>query len=90
MNNVDHPLWNTDIGPPKGLEESQVHRVKAYQGTVPGPHAIEGLPFTAVAWKPSKEELQDLLNGGNVYLTVIGGLPPHFLTTNIEHSCYQS
>jgi hypothetical protein len=84
------PVSNATYGPPIGYAESQVQSIKAYRGDVPGPSPMEGDLFVAVAWKPSAEDLQRLQEGGLIYLTMIGGLAPHFLTTNLEEACYQT
>lgn len=46
----------------------------------------DGSMQVVVAWKPSPQELQDLNEGGVIYLSVMGGLPPHFLCTRITEA----
>jgi hypothetical protein len=38
--------------------------------------------MVVVAWKPTAEELAALNAGAPVFLTTLGGLPPHFITTD--------
>lgn len=71
---------NKIFGPPSDMEESQVFRIPAYLGEVKD-GSCDGAPCVIVAWKPTKEELEDLNNDGCVYLSCLGGLPPHFLVT---------
>lgn len=90
MESVPFDMQNTVFGPPTGFTEGQIATIPAHLGEIPGPHALEGSKFVVVAWKPSHEDLQCLINGGVIYLTMVGGLAPHFLTTRVEEACYQS
>lgn len=78
------PEANTFFGPPQGLTESQVKSIPAYLGEAQG--SLDGLQLAVVAWEPTPEELETIKNGGLIYLTCIGGLPPHFLSTNFAHA----
>jgi len=71
---------NSTYGPPPGFAESQVAPIPAsrYQ-VVGGP--CDGVEMVVVAWLPDAEDLARLNAGGPVYLSCIGGLPPHHLTT---------
>lgn len=71
---------NCNFGPPSDLEESQCHTIPAYKGTVQQ-GSVEGSHIVVVAWKPSEQELRELVNGSPIFLSMIGGLAPHFLTT---------
>lgn len=90
MDPVEMPISNATYGPPAGYQESQVRTVSAYRGEIPGPNSMEGDLFVVVAWKPSEEDLERLRQGGLIYMSMVGGLCPHFLTTNMEEACYQS
>lgn len=74
------PECNRSFGPPSDLQESQCATIKAFGGS------CDGVPMTIVAWKPTPQELEAINGGALVYLTCIGGLPPHFLTTSFEQA----
>jgi hypothetical protein len=59
--------------------------VTAFIGKVAG-GSVDGAQLIVTAWKPSAVELDDLKNGRPIFLSVIGGLPPHFLTTDFERA----
>lgn len=77
---VDFPEANVLFGPPEGLDESQCMTITAFSGKVAG-GSVDGANITVTAWKPSAEELEALKNGSPIFISFIGGLPPHFLTT---------
>ena len=83
MTPVDFPESNTTFGPPPDLEESQCQTIHAYHGTVPR-GSVEGAGIVVTAWRPSAEELEALNAGAPVFLTCIGGLPPHLLSTSFK------
>ena len=71
---------------PSDMDESQVLAISAFQGTVLGGN-LDGCPFVVVAWTPTPEDLERLQNGQPVYLSMLGGLSPHFLTTSFPEAC---
>lgn len=78
---VAFPEANSTFGPPEGVAESQVATVPAFTGEVKG-GSMDGAPLVVTAWQPTAEELEELIQGGKLYLTVLGGLPPHCITTS--------
>jgi len=87
MNPVKFPEANSTFGPPAGLEESQVQTVAAYVGQIER-GSVEGMSVVVVAWQPTPAELEVLNAGGAIFLSVIGGLPPHFLTTDFQSATH--
>lgn len=85
---ADFPQANIVFGPPAGMDESQVCKIPAYVGQLKSGN-LDGAQFTVVAWLPTSEELLHLQQGQAVYLSVLGGLPPHFLTTDFQAASYQ-
>lgn len=61
------------FGAPVGTEDS-VEACEALVDLTPGEQQVH------VAWQPGEDDLARLANGGTVWLTVLGGLPPHFLS----------
>lgn len=76
---------NCQFGPPKDLDPSQCMTVSAFQGEVKNPNSsMDGCPVVVVAWKPSLTDIELLKEGQPIYLSMIGGLPPHFLSMSFE------
>jgi hypothetical protein len=70
---------------PDGLEESQCSAVRAYTGTLQG-GSCDGVPITITAWHPNPQELAAIAAGAPIFLTFIGGLPPHCVTTSFAEA----
>lgn len=79
------PEANKPFGPPVGMDESQVQTVHAYIGETTHGN-LDGCIFVVTAWQPDAEELRQLMLGNPVFLTCIGGLFPHFITTNFKNA----
>ena len=76
---------NTRFGPPADLAESQCMTIPAFVGKVHG-GSVDGSSIVVVAWQPTAEELGQLAAGKPIYISMIGGLAPHFLTTDFEQA----
>lgn len=85
MSPVHFPESNVILGAPSGLTDTQVASIPAYVGETIG-GSVDGMRLVVVAWKPSAEELKDLNEGGEIYLSCLSGLPPHFLTTKFNEA----
>lgn len=68
---------NTRFGPPPDLAESQCMTIQGYVGTIQG-GSLDGSTVVVVAWKPTAEEIARINQGQPIYLSFIGGIPPHF------------
>lgn len=80
---TEFPESNIKFKPPPDLEESQCGVIPGFTGEVVG-GSCDGCPLTVVAWRPTAEELEAINNGAPIFLSIIGGLPPHFLTTDFN------
>jgi hypothetical protein len=80
---VTFPEANLKFGPPPDLAEPQCMTIPAHVCKVAG-GSVDGSICVVVAWKPSPEEIQMLQEGKPIFLSCLGGLPPHFLTTQFE------
>ena len=78
---TDFPEANAKFGPPSDMAESQVKTIPAYVGQVSS-GSVDGATLVVAAWKPTAEELKDLEAGKPVFISMLGGLAPHFLTTD--------
>jgi hypothetical protein len=83
MTPTDFPEANVTYGPPNDLAESQCAKIRAWNGSATR-GSCDGYKMVVVAWQPSAEELAALQAGAPVFLSVMGGLPPHFLTTDFQ------
>jgi len=80
MSPAEFPEANQVFGPPQGMDVNQVMPIKAFVGQILG-GSCDGMQMVVVAWRPEPEDLVALNDGALVYLAVIGGLPPHAVTT---------
>jgi len=80
MKPVDFEQANTTIGP--GPDQPGVFgKCKAFMGIVNG-GIMDGSTIVVVAWQPSQEDIDQIVTGNPVFLTSIGGIMPHSLSTN--------
>ena len=70
---------NASIKPPDYLTEDQCETVYAHCGQIDGGN-MDGSATYTVAWLPGDAERERIASGECIYLTCLGGLPPHFLT----------
>lgn len=87
MTPVTFPQANARFGPPSDLAESQCMTIHAYQGKVER-GSVEGSPIVVTAWKPSPQELNAMIEGSPIFLSFLGGLPPHFVTTDFQQATH--
>jgi len=87
MNPTDFPQANAVFGPPMDLEESQCQRIPCYSGKVRG-GSVDGSDIVVTAWLPTPEELAVLNAGKPLFLSFLGGLPPHFLTVDFGQATH--
>lgn len=85
MTPIQFPEANATFAPPPDLDESQCMTIHAYVGETQG-GTVDGANMVVTAWKPSEHELEMLNAGAPVYLTVLGGLPPHMITTSFAQA----
>lgn len=87
MNPANFPEANCQFKAPSDLDESQVFTIPAYKGTAHGGN-LDGSNFVGVAWLPTPEEIEQLRNGQPIYLSMLGGLAPHFVTTDFKQATH--
>lgn len=73
------PQANIQLGKPEDLDESQCESIPAFSGQMVGGN-LDGSHLIVVAWKPSEDDLKRLVEGSPIFLTCIGGCPPHFMS----------
>ena len=83
MKPVNFPEANSKHGPPKGFDESQIMTIPSFTSESLGGH-LDGCGIVVVAWQPSDQEIKAIAAGGNIFLTMIGGLAPHFVSTSFK------
>lgn len=87
MNPCHFPQANIKYGPPPDLEESQCAAIPAFVHEVRG-GSCDGVPQVVVCWKPTDEEIEAIKNGAPIYLSVLGNLPPHYLSVDFEQATH--
>lgn len=85
MTPINFPEANCKFSPPSDLEESQCMTIYAHRGEARG-GSVDGSQLVIVAWKPDAAEMADIVAGKPIFLSVMGGLPPHFLTTDFKQA----
>ena len=86
---AEFPESNGKFRPPKGLDESQCMTISAFVGQVVG-GSVDGCQVVVTAWRPTEQELADIIAGKPIFFSSIGGLPPHFLTTDFHQATHPS
>ncbi len=85
MTPVTFPEANAHFGPPPGVADTQVVPIHAYSGVIDR-GSMEGAQIIVTAWAPDADELARLNAGARIFLTFIGGLPPHMITTDFRQA----
>jgi hypothetical protein len=79
------PEANSNFRRPTDMTAEQCVSIPTYKGVVES-GSCAGHKLVVVAWKPTPEELEVIVAGGPIFLSVLGGLPPHFLTACFAHA----
>jgi hypothetical protein len=81
MQPTDFPESDAELQKPDDMSDDECGRLPVAVGT-----RHEGkYPCIVSAFKPTDEEIDTLVNGGTIYLHVLGtGMPPVRLSTEIE------
>lgn len=67
------------------MDESQVRTLHAFRAEVRGGN-VDGSTAVVVAWQPSPEEIEQIRAGALIFLTMMEGLLPHFITTSFQEA----
>lgn len=77
MNPSDFDHSNREYVKPQGWTDEQCSSLHVFQGVTE-----EGHPLIISCWKPTPEEIADLVAGKSVWLGILTGIqPPVWLTT---------
>jgi hypothetical protein len=87
MTPTNFPQANATAGAPPDMDKNQVMAIRAYYGPVVG-GSCDGAPLVVTAWKPSKEEIDLIQQGKPIFISHLGGLPPHFLSMSFEQATH--
>lgn len=73
---VDFKGTNLCLGPPRGMDETQVSTI----------HGFATKATVVTCWEPSPEEMQEIVMSGKIYLSVFmgGTMPPVFVGSESE------
>jgi hypothetical protein len=83
MSPIDFPETNVLFGPPADLDPSQCLAVPGYAGKIKG-GSLDGASVVVTCWQPSAEDLAKLNAGQPIFLSFIGGLPPHMACMDFQ------
>lgn len=83
----DFPEANGTIKPPTGYAESQVMPLRIFMGEVER-GAVEGAKICVSCWRPTVEELAALVSGAPLFISFLGGMPPHYPATNFHEATH--
>ena len=79
------PQSNISVVAPNDLDESQCMTIPGYHGRVKGGN-LDGATILVVAWQPTEQEIELIKAGGPIYLSFVGGIPPHFPSMSFEEA----
>lgn len=85
MTSTDFPESNKKFCAPADMDSNQVETIHAHVTEIKR-GSCDGVPIVVTAWQPSQQEIQEIMHGAPVFLTCLGSLPPHFLTTRFEQA----
>jgi hypothetical protein len=85
MTPTTFPEKNIVFKRPPDMEESQCLDIPAWTGTAQS-GSLDGDQVVVVAWSPSPEEIELIRKGKPIYLSCVGGLPPHFLSMSFQEA----
>ena len=78
---------NTRYGAPDGLASSQVKTIPAFHGEIVG-GSCDGLDQVVVGYQLAPEDIERLAGGAMLYVTMLRGLTPHFLSLDFESATH--
>ncbi len=87
MNASHFPEANCRFGPPQDLQESQCGTISGFLGKANG-GSCDGIDIAVVAWQPNAIERAAIFEGAPIFLTMIGGLSPHMMTTTFREAIH--
>lgn len=87
MDAIDFAQANISYAPPPDLSEIQCRTIRAYQGKIEG-GSCDGAMQVVVAYRLTPEEIGRLRGGGLLYITMIGGLAPHYPSLSFEEATH--
>ncbi len=85
MSPADFPQANARYTAPRGYTEEQVRTISAFHGRTQG-GSLDGDLMVVTAWQPTPGEAERIARGLPIFLTFLGGLPPHTVTTSFEEA----
>jgi hypothetical protein len=88
MTGIDFPETNITFGPPPHLTELLCLSIRAFQHDVLG-GSCDGEPQVVVCYQLEPEEIAFLQqNGGKIFVSMLGGLAPHYLSFDFYNATH--
>lgn len=85
MKGINFPQSTGTFGPPPDMCEGQVIPIPCCVQVAAG-GSCDGSLLIVTCHQPSEAERQAIAAGAPIFLTCLGCLPPHFLTTTFEQA----
>jgi hypothetical protein len=89
MNPIKFDECNTFFGPNTEMEDVKCEITPAWVGDAEG-GSLDGLRMAVCAYKLDEHELKEILEGGYIYVTMVGGLSMHYMSTNFHDATHPS
>lgn len=83
MTPFSFPEANTWFRAPNGVDESQCATIAGLATKAAG-GSMDGAHINVVAWQPDEAEREAIKNGAPIFLTFVGGVPPHFPSMSVD------
>lgn len=87
MTPTTFPECNAQFTAPPDLDESQVQTIPAFIGTVTH-GSMDGSEVCVVAWMPTKEDVEKICRGLPIFITMVGGLAPHYPSMSFDEATH--
>jgi hypothetical protein len=85
MTPTTFPEANTRFVAPDDLDPSQVMAIPGWRGWAIG-GSLDGCPLCVVAWTPTEAERAAIAEGKPIFISLAGGLAPHFPAMSFEEA----
>ena len=87
MNPTSFPEVNTTFRTPAELSEQQVVPVRGYVHQVAG-GSMDGACLCVTCWQPTQAEIESIMEGKPIFLSFLGGVPPHYPSMSFEEATH--
>lgn len=83
MTPTNFPEGTKPLHRPPSMSADQCGDLQVYAGEIEA-GSCKGMKVVVAAWQPTEEEKMHIAAGKPVFVSMIGGMVPHFLTTTFS------